>query len=443
MKNTKVVIISIVIVLILILIITVFLINNKTTNKSDNSNNTNISDNIEEEEKSNIESEQKENNNAINTPPEFSVNAGYREYYTVDNCIAQYLDAANVNSSRYYSKNENGEFVLSVGQNEVAEIVKKITNNTSKIELYKEKVIFTPVKILRKEPTRIDTYIAYGILSNTDLKYIKDVCFAVNLDTVNKTFSIEQLSLNNSNLENIAVASVEIIEKNEYNEFKYQEINDQYKTKQLFNNIKRLMLIKPDVAYSYLDEEYKKNRFGSYENFENYINNNRAHLIGITPKSYKINDDNTVIQIKDQYSNWYEFKLTNTMEYTAKIDNYIFMLDKDIKQYKKYEDIDKVKYNIRRWIKMLNSKDYQFAYSYLDETFKTENYSNLQAFIQIMQNKYPDYYDLISISIEEEGNVFKSEVQLAVSNQEFSDKYMTVIMKLEDDNSFTLSFDMQ
>lgn len=441
MKNTKIIIVFIIIVLIIILIVGGMLIFGNNNNTNDTHNTVNINENEDNDELAIQEKEQEENNNAINTPPEFSEKPGYREYFTVNNCISQYLDTANINSSRYYSKNENGEFVLTVRQNDVAEIVKKITNNTSNIELYKEKLIFTPIKILRREPTQVDTYIAYGILTNTDLKYIKDACFAVNLDTKNKTFSIEPLNTNN--LENASVAKLESIEKNDYNQFTYQEVNDQYKYKQLFNNFKRIMLIKPDVAYSILDEDYKQKRFGSYDYFESYINNNREHLLGITPKSYKVNDDNTVVQIKDQYSNFYEFNITNTMEYTAKIDNYIILLDKDIKKYNGYEDVEKVKYNIRRWIKMLNSKDYQFAYSYLDETFKTENYSNLQAFTQTMQNKYPDYYDLISISTEEEGNVFKSEVQLAVSNQEFSDKYMTIIMKLEDDNSFTLSFDMQ
>ena len=36
-------------------------------------------------------------------------------------------------------------------------------------------------------------------------------------------------------------------------------------------HFKRILLAKPELAYEYLDEEYKNERFGSYEYFNNYV----------------------------------------------------------------------------------------------------------------------------------------------------------------------------
>ena len=335
MKNSKIIIIIIIIVFVILLVS--FLLINNNNNKS-----TKINKNENINETAKMEKEQAENNSAKNIPPQFSEKTGYREYFTVNNSVLQYLDTVNLNNSKYYGKNENGDFVLNVSEEDIIKIAMKMTNNSSNIELYKQKVIFTPVKILVKDNTKVGTYVVHGVLSNSDYQYIKDVYYAVYLDTVNKTFAVQPLNINDSDLQNVSTETLEKIEKNEYNQFTYQNVDDQYRYKQIFNNMKMLMLIKPDIAYSYLDEDYKNNRFGSYEAFEDYLNKNRDHLIGINPYSFKTNNEDGTTIIQDQYSNWYEFKTTNTMEYTAKIDNYIVMYEKNIKEYNNYKDKEKI-----------------------------------------------------------------------------------------------------
>lgn len=290
---------------------------------------------------------------------------------------------------------------------------------------------------------KVNSYTVNAIEMNDNYEYKKDKFYIVNLDYANSTFSIEDVTARYQNFDDIQVAKVDNIVETSNNKYVQRNYSDEYKYKQIFENMKRLMLAKPKLAYSYLDSDYRNKRFGSYENFENYINNNREHLISITPKDFKTNDDKTVVKLKDQYSNWYEFKISNTMQYTAKIDKYIVMLDEEATEYSKLNDKDKVKFCIKRWISMLNKKEYGLAYNFLDETFKEENYSTLEKFKKTIEQKYPDKYNKIAIQLKEEGNVYIAEVKMEVDGEEFTDKYMTIIIKLGNDTDFTLSFDKQ
>ena len=421
MNKIKWLIVFIIFIIIILVVSLLFI-----PKKNESSNNINIEENdiIDENQ---INEEEK---NQVNTPPELNLEPGYREYYTVINCVSNYLDALNVSNLTEEQKNERNN------------TIKSLTNYKDNNLSFNEKVVFIPIKMIRKTPTKIDTYVVSGIISNNKMDIIEDnVVFIVNLDNENKTFSIQKVNGNYNNLEQIDVGTTTSIEKNEYNIFDYQEINQDYKYKQMFNNIKRLILVKPEIAYNYLDEEYKEKRFGSLNYFKQYVENNRQHLSGITPKSYKENDDYTIITIQDQYSNLYEFNIKGTMKYSVKIDDYIILLPSNIEKYKKYSDNEKVKYNINRWIKMLNSKDYKYAYLFLDEQFKQNKFSSEEEFSEFMNNKYPNYYDLIQIeNIKTEGNIYMVEVKLSIKNEDFSDKYININLRLDEDTNFTVSF---
>lgn len=362
-------------------------------------NKTNSVDYIKQEPNSEVISNNGQTNLEGIRGHEIDTNIGYIDYYTVCNCI----------------------------------------NNN----LIESKIQFTPISIKKFETSKTEKFLAYGVTYNTDMNYVSEGYYGVYFDLNNYTYLVEKINTNNKNMSEISIRDLEKIEINEDNKLAYQELTKEYKYLQMFNNMKNLLILKPELLYEYLDEEYKKERFGNVEYFKQYVEKNRNHLINIEPKSYKENDDDTIIKIRDQYSNWYEFEVLGTMKYTVKLDNYIVMSEEDIEQYKKYDNDKKIKYNIQKWINMINSKDYEFAYNYLDETFKQQNYDTLDKFKNFMQSKYPDYYDNVSIKIKNEGSVYSSEVQLSVKDDEYADKYMTIIMKLKEGTDFVLSFDAQ
>lgn len=430
------------IVIFILIVVTVLLLLPKDNSQNNqNSTNNTKSENIVENEGTNTINVEEENSKT--GTPEKTIEAGYKEYYTVVNCISSYLDAININNSSYFSVNENGEKYQIISNDKIREKINALRSSAvnNNIQTIEEKNIFTPIDIIVLEQGRVSSYGVYGVTSNLNMEYLADKYYVVNLDSTNKAFSVQELTNNYSNVNQISATKLESIVKNDYNEFEYSNIDNEYKYKQIFMNIKRLLLVKPEVAYNFLDEDYKAKRFGSYEYFNEFVQKNREKLIGISPIKYK--DDNTILLLMDQNSNWYQFEITGTMKYKVKIDNYIVLFDKDIEEYNKSSDDEKAKYDIKRWLKMLDSRDYKYAYEYLDETFRDNNYGTESDFEKFMKDNYPERYEYSVSDLQQEGNVYTAEVELNVEDEEFSDKYMTVIIRLDEGTDFTLSFDNQ
>ncbi|MBR3003063.1 MAG: hypothetical protein IKF38_05865 [Clostridia bacterium] len=287
---------------------------------------------------------------------------------------------------------------------------------------------------------KVNSYTVNAIKINDNYEYLENKFYIVYLDYGNSTYLIEDVTDRYNNFDDIQVKEIDNIEDNGKNKYGQKNYQEEYKYYYIFQHMKRLMLSRPDIAYEYLDKNYKNERFGSYDKFLEYVQNNREHLITISVMKYIANDDKTQIILQDQYSNRYEFNVTDTMKYTSKIDNYIVMNKSDIEQYKKYAAEKKVKYNVNRWIKMINSKDYEIAYKYLDETFKKNNYPTVEEFAKFMDAKFTNWYNNVEINLEQEGNTYIAKVEMSVEGQEFTDKYLTIFMQLGADTDFTMSF---
>lgn len=385
MKKSKLILI----ISFVIIIIIVFLLLKKDNIKENKENNVDLPEDIEQDN----------NEKYVNVPPDFTTDVGWQEFYTVANCISKYI--------RLQSETKDNFFI--------------------------------PVQVQKSKVSDIMVYKAYGIMTDVDIVYKNDLYFIVKLDTLNKTFEVEKTDSKYSNISRIEAANLDEIKKNENNEFEYEEVNDEYNYKEIFKNMKRLMLAKPEIAYQNLDEDYKINRFGDYEYFKKFVNDNRDRLITIDAVGYKDYGDGNFV-LKDEYDNYYEFNVEGVMKYKAKIDNHIFLFDKDKVNYKKLKKEEKVKYNITRWIKMLNSRDYKYAYEKLDDTFKENNYKTQQIFEKFIKTKYPDRYNVSISNIKSEDNIYSAELELTINGEKYTEKYMTVIIRIDEGEDFTISF---
>ena len=86
------------------------------------------------------------------------------------------------------------------------------------------------------------------------------------------------------------------------NDFKYN----------LFNDI--------NSAYLSLNEEYRNIKFGSFENFVNYVNG--LKFSNIILDRYSVSGDKKIFRIYTEDNQKYIFKVNSVMEYEVYLDDY-------------------------------------------------------------------------------------------------------------------------
>ena len=441
MKKLKWIIITVVLIIVVLGVILFFNVQKDLQNtNSTNKDNTSTSD-VERNDDEVLKSADELGIIPNNTNKEI----GYVEMFTISNCISQYLDTLDKTNSKYYGKDENGNMVLNVSEEEINKNINalKSENANNSIQMLNEKNIFTLLDALKIVNGNVDSYIAYGFTTNSDNKYQKDCYFIVNLDNKNNTFSIEELNGSNIDINTVTTNALEKIENNSYNEFTYQNISQEYISIKYLENYKKILLAKPELAYEYLEDEYKSKRYESYDDFYNHIQTIRNKIEEMSVKKYKTNEDNTQILVKDDDSNIYRFYISGTMKYKIIMYDYIILADSQIKEYNNLKDEEKFDFNVKRWITMLNNREYKYAYKFLDETFRNEKFGSEEKFEKYIQEKYPLTYNYSYEEKNQEGNVYTADLELSNSDEEFSDKYITIIMKSDEDANFSLSFEVQ
>ena len=77
-----------------------------------------------------------------------------------------------------------------------------------------------------------------------------------------------------------------------------------------------------EAAYNLLDEEYKNKKFGSLDNYKNYVNSLSYNSYNLA-RYYKKNiDGNIVFGVYDENNNFFGFKTNGVMQYTVYLDDY-------------------------------------------------------------------------------------------------------------------------
>ena len=231
------------------------------------------------------------------------------------------------------------------------------------------------------------------------------------------------------------------------NSYIEQDINDDFIVRSYFMDyITNLKYYGKDM-YEQLDQEYREKRFGSVEEFENYINSISKNIDRFSLASYKIdkNDDNTTkYTCMDKYGKYYVFNAKAVMDYTIELDTYTIKSDEEINDYIQKNDKEKVTENVKNFIQMLNSKDYNHLYDLLDQTFKNNNFDNVEKFKDYINNNLFEYNKGESGEISEDEKYYKIDLTLSdptLSNKE--NKNMTIIMKLEEGTDFVMSFSIK
>ena len=157
-----------------------------------------------------------------------------------------------------------------------------------------------------------------------------------------------------------------LIEENDNNSYKVQSVTNEYIANEYFVLYKRLALSDPELLYNMFSNEYKSARFGSLNEFKNYINNNKEEIMKINMGQYLVDayDEYTEFVAKDQFGNYYVFDENNSKgDVEIKLDTYTIPTEKFKTEYDKAESEKKVQMNIDKFIQMVNRHDYKTSYN--------------------------------------------------------------------------------
>lgn len=428
-----------VIILIVISIITILIVSIICLNK------------IEDKEQQEAATPEKEIEKSFNTKDKITRN----EYYILNRISTTYIQSLNKNNSLYMTVNEDGtakfkeiELKKNIINLLSEEYIKENNINTTNlydyIELFDEQLLVVPINMKGISTGNIKSYVVQGMALTFEYEIKEEFNIIVNIDYNNRTFSIEPTS---KEYEDINTASeINSIKENENNKYATTGINTENIVKDYMNNLKRMMLSRPELVYERLDEEYKNKRFGTLDKFKEYIEKNTEEIKSIYIDKYLVNnfEDYTQYVGTDKYNNMYVFNEKEPLNYTILLDTYTINSDKFKKTYDESDNKYRVKINVNKWIKMLNNRDYENAYKCLDETFKNNNFPTEEEFENYMREKFPLHYKLSVGQTEEVNGIYKQRIILEDITGASSEKIEnTIIMQLKEDYEFVMSFEIE
>lgn len=297
----------------------------------------------------------------------------------------------------------------------------------------------------------ISSFGVYGEITESVSNTTNDVYYIFRIDYENETYSIEKLEKDKySSLEQINLeTNIEQIENKGNNIIEFYDVDDEDMCRYYYKQYSKLELEDPEKAYQMLDEDYKKERFSTFEEFQQYINSYKNVIeMGIISKySVDIQDDYTEYVIKDDFNNIYKIKEESIMNYKIMLDDYTIKSDEYVEKYNELKNEEKVQANAQIFLKMINTKDYKHAYGLLNNEFKQNKFETQEKFEKYIKENFFEYNiknnSGSGVDISQEGGYYI--YNMTVSNNSSSvaeNKKITFIIKLKEGTDFEMSFSM-
>lgn len=388
-------------------------------------------------------------------------------YYAVKTCVNKfylYYSSMYDVSGDYYIVDEEAEASMQKEKQQSIEAVynmlddeyksyKGLTldNLTTKLPKIKEMSVIINDMYVSEKTNNIGIYFVYGNL--IDMANSKTYSFStiVKMDMINETFAIflddyiEDKYPNIKVGENVEIECKEKIEANQYNIFDYEIITDATYIEDIFTTLRKNMLYNKKIVYERLQEEYRAKRFPTYEKFEQYTKNNIRDLTIMKLSKYRKNNNGDSVQYVclDSHNKYYIINENSTMDLTFILDTYTIDLPEFLTKYENSNESDKVALNIEKIKEAINSKDFEYFYNKLDNTFRNTKYSNYNNFENELKSKVFERNTFEYKKIENQGNVFIATVIVKNSKKQDETTEMRIVMKLTDTTDYSLSFSFE
>lgn len=461
MKKTKSIIIVLLILVVLIIIAMLII---SLSDKGKNKWNNTVTNSISNEAINNVISEEEElkNEERIDAPDErvtaksVTILTNHSTFFSIEKLMTRYflyLRAGN-NEAVYDIIEDSYKDENEINEQNVIETLRINTyegNYTAK-EIYERKDNYKPIYFisgtLEKNGTRTPCY------------------FIMKQDKENISFKLKPITeeeykmyLNERKTETFE----EDIELNKYNKIVNVTLTEEEIARKYFNSYIQNARYNPEEAYDSLNEEYRDARFGSYDKFREYLEEeNKAkqlesfdskaikdledfetkdeyeeYMINLNHKyiekyfHYTENDKEYYICI-DYYNNYYIFEIYGVMNYELYLDTYTVGLNYFTKQYEDEEVTieEKGQIVVNRILEALNNKDYEYVYNKLDNATK-KTYKSYDEFAETMKNNLFDNNQIELDDYSEDDND-KCSYELIVTDSEGKDiKDLTMSIEVQ------------
>jgi len=382
-------------------------------------------------------------------------------YSMVDECIKSYYSMIKAGNSEIVLSYLNEDFIKanSINQSNMYNFIKKYND-------------YSTYRTMDMYDLGGMTYTEYYVKGKINGVF---VYFLVGTDINNETFDImpiQEAEYNNylEKVANTEESTEKIISKKVYNFYRVPIISDEDLSRKYYVDYIKLMLTDSEQAYSMLNEQYKKIRFGSIENFKKYITNNRQSFIETynvetadIAKFKNYDEYNKYVEAKAQYKmksyavnnyneytqcvcgnitgNNYIFNAKYPMDYEVYLDTFTVDLPEFIEKYSNTSEKNKVLMNIEKVKNALNTNVYGYMYSKLDETFKKNKFPNQNIFVEYMRKNLFALNKFEYTSIKQDGKLYIIETTVTDATAKNNAKRtMNVVMKLNEGTDFVMSF---
>ena len=375
-------------------------------------------------------------------------------YFDVNNCVNKFLDTLNKDNFRYYDESteqyiQNEEEMKKNMYNVLSQKYiedNKITLNNiyNYVNVTNGQTYYVTLETVSIQDSEIKSFLTHGIVVDNRLDFLYELYAVVNMDFLNERFSIEPIKSQNNSVKEMKISELETeIVKNSNNQFTPANPLFSDVIKNYVDIYKRLSISSPERLYELLNKEYREARFGSLDNFKQYVKKNYSTIYYIELTKYKINrnDGYTQYICIDQNENYYIFNEKSIFDYDIYLDMFTIELPEFKKEYENLSDIEKVKTNLQNVITAINNDNFKYVYNKLDDTFKRNNFSTINVFEKNISENLFSYNNIESGNYEQTGDNYICS--LIISNKEKNEtKKMQIIMKLEEGTNFTMSFNL-
>lgn len=448
MSKIKKIIIALSIILVIAIIVLIILILSSKNNE--NNKQTNIS------EDEGIEVYQKETDTVV------SKVTNIIDYYTVKTCIVKYYTDYSIlfNPEIYYvgvseerlkqEQSDNTQAIYDMLDSQYI-TEKGITIDNLETNLKEIEVIspYITNMYVNHRTDNMDVYVIEGKIKTNISDAGKKFQIILKLDILNKTFSImpsEYVEEKYGNIvegQNLDIELTDSIEKNNNNQYIYRTITEEDYMKDLFAELKNELLYDHEAAYNHLNEEYRNKKFAKLEEFNNWLASREEEYKNMVLAQYQTvqEDGYTQYVLVDQNGKYYIFNETGVMDYTTMLDTYTVDLPEFIEKYNKSTSAEKAGMNMQKVVDALNNKDYSYIYSKLDDTYKTNNFGNVEIFEEYIENNLYTSVNVEYSNYNSSGDLHMYDVTFKDKNNENSEPITKkFIIKLLDGTDFILSF---
>lgn len=380
------------------------------------------------------------------------------EYFAIQTAIETFLNSSNKENSAYYGYDDNGNYILMVGEETIAQSLydvlskefiekNKITlkNTFDYVKEINQENLLSILEVDRLNDGDVSSFAVHSIVqSMDDYSILQNLYTIVNIDNVNSTFSIEP-KYDVKNISELTLGqTIDSIEENENNFIENQMITEENMILEYMNLYKRVSIVYPEYIYNKLDEEYRNKRFESLDKFKEFVTQNKENIETINLEKYRATEESDYNQFVgiDANENYYIFREKGTLDFTIILDTYTIDLPEFLEKYNSSSEETKAGMNVEKIASALKQKDYSYVYSKLSSGFKNNYFKTEQDFINYANSEFGNKTDISYHDFETNNSLYTCKITFAEKGNEENSTEKTFIIQLGEGTNYEVAFGM-